>query len=478
MARPIIIAAAVLFVFKLLLLAAIGPVFTPDTMGYIQFADTMLASRHWLDNADIATQAVPITAFRSLGYPAIIAAAKLMTGAAWPYAVVGLQFVASTAVFFAVYSLGLNLGLTARWALAGALIYATSLQLTLDQCILTDSLNASALILAVTIFLRGGAGGAKVGFAQTAASGVLIAIAFLIREAMPFLALAMIPLFAIRCALIRGAPWLTRILLCAIVWLPLVGAIASYQLWNLHRTGERFVTTGAQLNALWSLVQAAKAQPDIFSGDTPLERHVRPALKQYELSEVGEINGALFKDGYRAPAIARMAMDKYIAAWREHPGAMLKLVRIATSERVLKLVVRPVTAVCELIEWAEKPRCFDYRDLYRKLFRHPFDLTLREIPVFVAITIQNALSIALSALYFAGIPIALVLAWRKRGRSPDRPLMLAAGFWILGVGWHLIYAVAVYTDRYMAPAIPFMILGGLLAMAQFAPRLTRESAAP
>jgi hypothetical protein len=108
------VAAALLLSLKLLLLLAIGPVFSPDTPSYADFADAMLASHHWLSDADLATQVLPVTTFRILGYPAVIAAAKLLAGRVWPYAVIGLQFTISTGVFFAVFRLGGNLGLAPK----------------------------------------------------------------------------------------------------------------------------------------------------------------------------------------------------------------------------------------------------------------------------------------------------------------------------------------------------------------------------
>jgi hypothetical protein len=80
------------------------------------------------------------------------------------------------------------------------------------------------------------------------------------------------------------------------------------------------------------------------------------------------------------------------------------------------------------------------------------------------------LSIALSALFFVGIPIILILAWRNGDIWPNRPLLLIAGFWAFGVGWHVILSLAIYYDHYMAPLIPFMIIGGLVAGRSFSSR--------
>jgi len=453
-------AAAVVFLFKLLLLAMIGPIHSADAPSYSNFADAMIASSRWLHDADLTSGVFPITTFRIIGYPAVIAAAKLLAGAAWPYAVVGLQFAVSTGVFIAIFCLGTTLGLPRNWAVAGALAYATSLQLSLDQCLMSDSLNASMFILAVVIFLHG----ETLRAWQIVSSGLLLAAAFLTREILPYMMIALLPLLAIRCAFATGAPRLvTRLAPCLLVCVPLAAAYQSYELWNWRRTGERFVTTTAQLNALLSVVYAAKSEPSLFSGNSALDRHAAPILKQYKYEEAVAINDALFRDGYVATQISQMALDKYETVWRQHPLAMLNLIRIGTSENLVKLAVRPIRSVCEIFEWSDRPLCYDYRDLYRKLFHHPTNMHFGEVLVLVATTCQNALSIVLSALFFAGIPILLLMAWRAGTIVSDRPLAIAAGFWMLVAGWHLISAEVIYNDRYMMPVIPFIIIGGLVA---------------
>ena len=264
---------------------------------------------------------------------------------------------------------------------------------------------------------------------------------------------------------------------CPLVCVPLVAVYQSYELWNWHRTGERFVTTTAQVNALLSVVYAAKSEPALFGGDSVLDRYAAPILKQYKYEEAVAINDALFGDGYVATQISHLALDKYATAWRQHPLAMLNLIRIGTGENLVKLAVRPVKSACEIFEWSDRPGCYDYRDLYRKLFHHPADMRLGEVLAFVAMTIQNALSTVLSALFFAGIPILLVMAWRARTLGADRPLAIATGFWMLVAGWHLISAEVIYNDRYMMPVIAFVILGGLVAANSFKNRHSKRSLA-
>jgi hypothetical protein len=463
MTKMLLMAAVLFLAIKILLLAMFGVIYANDTPVYADFADAILKSHHWLNDADLANSAIPATVFRTLGYPAVIAAAKMLAGSSWFYPVIGLQIAVSIGVSVTVFYFGMSLGLSPIWALVAALAFATSMQMSLDQSLMTDSLNASAIILAVIMFLIGGKNGEKVHWWQIVVSGLLLVVAFLMREILPYTIISMIPLFIIRCAAVKNASRFLRFVPCIAVCLPLFVVQQGYELWNWHRTGERFVTTTAQLNALLPLIYASKNGPDLFTGDTPLDRDALRLVKNHDFHESELINEALFKEGYQAPEIARMALDGYKRAWRTHPLAMLNLIRIATSEKLLKLALRPITSICDMFDWSEKPACFDYRTLYRKLFHNPSGMKINEVAVFIAITIQNTLSIILSALFYFAIPALLFLARRDGTLGADWLLLNLAGFWAFFVGWYLVHSVIIFNERYMMPAMPFMIIGGIAA---------------
>ncbi len=470
MPRLVVITLAMVLLFKGLLLVWIGPVYTGDLDGYSSYADAMLASSHWLNDANLNESATPILAYRPLGYPAVIAIAKLFAGQTWPYAVTGVQIVISLVAFLAIIAVGTEIGIGVRAAVAAALASAL-FQLPYDQAIMTDSLNASFIIIALAVFLRGTVERKIIRAWQIIATSCLLVAAFLFRDVLLFLMITLLPLMLVRCALTQGLPFAQRFAPCVLVCLPLVSAYAAYNFWNYHRTGSFFVTTIPQTNALTATMYAAKTQPEFFlgnspldfSGNSPLEVYARPILKEFDFIEALKVNEALFKGGYRAPEIAHMAMQKYLKAWRGHPVAMLNLIRITTSENVLKLIVRPIEAFCELVELARMTPCSDYRDLYRAVFTHPSTLSSSDVMMFLAVTAQNTVSIIVSAYYFFGIPLLLFLALRDGTTLADRPLLLVASFWALGVGWHIMYCEALYAARYMAPVLPFMALSALFA---------------
>jgi len=196
---------------------------------------------------------------------------------------------------------------------------------------------------------------------------------------------------------------------------------------------------------------------------------MRRHLRYYTFGEVLAVNAALSEEGYRDIDIARMATARYLAAWQARPSAMLSLLG-AISENQAKLAVRAVTATCEIIEWGDsQPQCHDYRDVYRKLFNAPSALTAGEIALFIAITVQNALSIAVFAAFLIGVPIFVIVAWRRNERDVDpTPAFLLAAFWVLYCGWDLAYVLVHFENRYMAPVVPLSAFGGLFVMREVA----------
>jgi len=301
-------------IFKVSLVAIYGPIFVPDTSGYIAVANEMLKSNAWLNDAQLSAGPFPPLAIRMIGYPAALAAAMQIGGPLWPYLIVALQFAMTMAVLWAIYALGIRLRLPWGLALFAVVAFATSDQLVTDQCILTDSLNADFIILAVCILAYGAPSDRPLSLWTATAAGALLVPAFLLREAMPFLAMTMLPLVVVRCfrdwsgrAAIRAA------LACALMLLPLLGTAEIYKGWNRHRTGERFVTTSAQLTLMLAQLVAAKHDHQVFDGDTPLDRAARETVRHYDFGDITPINRELIERGYRPTEIARMSQAHYFA---------------------------------------------------------------------------------------------------------------------------------------------------------------------
>jgi len=456
------IAFGAILALKLALLAAYGPIYTPDSGGYVAYAQAMRASTAWLHDAGLAQSAVPVLALRMAGYPAVIAGAMALVGAAWPVAVVLVQFALSMTAGHALYRLAAELGLSARTALAAAVVYMLSLPLTYDQCILTDSLYASLIVLATAALTHGVLAKRTFSWRQGAVAGALFVLAFLLRDSTLVLLLAFVPLIALRAWLNGAARWRQSAVAVLLLVLPLLASAELYKRWNEYRSGERFVTTVAQLTVVHGLAKTAASNPQLLSGDTPLDRVGARLFRGDPFGESVKVSNELFAQGYAATDIARMAFGVYFRSWRAHPAAMLHLLKRNTSERVAKLTIRPIAAICETSELAAgERRCYDYRTLYRAIPSGFAGLPRSAVAFFALQTLELTLAICLFALFFLGVPAMLAQATLASGGRPDRAILTFGAFWAVYVLWHLAHAIVHMEDRYMMPVLPLSILAGL-----------------
>src|ERR1700686_4619834 len=103
MPKPVLVAFAIIIAVKLGVLLAFGPALQNDTLGYSNYADAILtgAFRH----VDLATDPMPVTLTRMIGYPAVIAAANILAGRDWAWTVVLFPFAVSLWATAMVYRL-------------------------------------------------------------------------------------------------------------------------------------------------------------------------------------------------------------------------------------------------------------------------------------------------------------------------------------------------------------------------------------
>ncbi len=66
---------------KLAALFLFGPTMMTDSGGYIEYADQILSGDFL--HVDLGTAVIPMTLARPIGYPAVIALAKIVAGARW-----------------------------------------------------------------------------------------------------------------------------------------------------------------------------------------------------------------------------------------------------------------------------------------------------------------------------------------------------------------------------------------------------------
>jgi hypothetical protein len=455
---------AAIAVIKLALFVGLGPVSTPaDTEYYVGYARLILASSDWLHDAGLTSAAVPPLAFHAAGYPIVLAAAMRLGGASWPDLVIALQFMLSFVAAWALYVATMQLGLSRGLALAGVAIYMLSFPLLFDQSLLSDSLHASLFVIAVCLLVGDIQSRHALRFTTAALAGLLLALAFLIREALQILVIALMPLLAVAAWSAGRTAWRRSVLACALVLLPLVVTVQAYEAWNVYRTGVRFVSTTAQFNMPLALEEVASSTPEIIAGDSAFDRAARDTFRYRDVfDDMLRFNDTMFRDGYLATDISRLGYEHYFAAWRRHPLAMLGLLRSHISEGAAKLTVRPIASICQTIELAARgpDPCYDYRDLTHDL-RLQFSALPWTAPVTFAFeTLERALAIALFSGFLLGAPVLLARRLAAAG-DLDVPTAIVASFWLLYVIWFVGYGVVHLEDRFMTPVLPAAIVGGL-----------------
>ena len=446
-----------LLALKLSALIWLGPTMMPDSAGYIAYADAILSGS--FKHVDLVHETVPMVLARPIGYPAIIAAAKLVAGAGWSWAVVLLQLAASIGATVMVYRLARLFGLGLWAGLGVAAAQATSMQFVVDQAVISDSLCASAMTVAAcmasAIILRR----APPPLRRFLGIGALIAAAFLLRDVIWFLAIGFVPMAA-AAAMTQPSGW-RKCAALALVFLPLVLAHRGYVEWNRSRVGVGIVTTVSQWTLLDALGNASQFDPAIFSGAAPIGAVGRRVFKSFEigaqLDAAFEANDILHREyGWSAVRIADEATIAYLQAWQHHPLAMVRHVLVPLTESQLHQAVRPTETVRDLLLW----RTGDDHDFARE--RAVRDGSWWMIPAVIAHRLAETLSVAIFAAFVLITPLRL---WRQ---GPIAETCAAAGLWFSYLVLAGLYAAVHLEPRYLIPVVAGSIVVGAANIAWLA----------
>lgn len=462
-----VILAAVFLRFAIL--ATFGPRPSNDSIyGYVPFAHVIRESTRWMSDAGLADAAVPLTTFRMIGYPALIAFSESIAGDRWPWLVVFTQIAASMAAIISVMLLAQALEPVRQWvAIAAGLSTAFGQTLITDTAIQTDSLSAAALICFASLSARGALLRREIGPLEAICLGLLPAASFLLRENTDLTVLTILP-FAMAW-IVRGAPSLwRRLCLALLVVMPLIAANSAQVLWNTYRTGSSFVTTGAQTILLDTLLRAAWAGVPVFDGGGPIDRTGEQVLIAKEhpngffaLDELWAVNQRLFDSGSNAVQISRQMTAAYAHAWMRHPFGMLRVAIGNLSGELFFLLGNSVRVnMGALLSWPPGQGGLDAAGLVAGLLLCGISLLLSGISL--AITVSFLFS-PLAAIWHA-------LVARQPFSEADwfRLSVLIASLAFL---W--LHAMAHIEDRYLAPVEPLAIVSGLTGLAQAWGRLRR-----
>ena len=462
---PVLVGFTVLIALKLGVLFAFGPALQPDTLGYSTYADAILtgAFRH----VDLATDPMPVTLTRMIGYPAIIAAAKILAGRGWTWCVTLFQFAVSLWATAMVYRLARAFQLSIWISLAVVATQATSMQFVVDQAVLTDSLTGSTVTIATCILGLIVLRRAKPSLPVYLGAGALIAIAFLMRDVIAFLSVGLVPL-AVAASLVQQSR-LRQVAACAFVFLPLIATHVACTEWNRARVGSAVAASISQAALFGALVEAAHFDHSIFAGSTPIDEVGRPLLAAMEAGQHGyeaEAMVALHRDyGWDAIRINHEVTLAFLRAWRDNPRAMIFHIFHHISETQLHQAVRPIETVRDVLLW----NTGSSHDFGAERAVKAGNWWM--IPAVLANWLSETASVLVFLAFFVVTPIRLV----SEGWTDETSVSIGIWFFYLTVGG--LYATVHLEPRYLTPVVAGSIVVGVVNIVRVIEFYRRRSRA-
>jgi hypothetical protein len=448
--KPVLVGFALIVAVKLGVLLAFGPASQNDTTDYVGYADAILSGQ--FRHVDLATDSMPITLRRPIGYPAVIAAAKIVAGPYWRWAVVLFQYAVSLWASAMVYRLARAFHLGVWLSLGVVAAQATAMQFVVDQAVLSDSLTGSTITIATCILGLITLRREPASLLEYLGAGALIAAAFLIRDVIAYVAIGLVPLAA--AAALAERSRLRQLAAGALVFLPLIATDLAYAEWNRARVGAPVVTSTSQAVLFDALTEAALYDPTIYSGSSPIDEVGRRILKKMQVERLGyegEATDDLHREyGWDAVRMSHEVTLAYLRGWRDHPAAMIHHVFYHISETQLHQAVRPIETVRDVLLW----NTGSSRDFGAE--RAVKNGNWWMIPAVIA----NWLCMTASVLVFCAFLVVTPIRLVREGWTAETSVSIGIWCFYLVVGG--LYAAVHLEPRYLTPVVAGSIVVGVV----------------
>ena len=432
----LLLVSALAAVPALAALAVFGIIMSPDSPGYVAYAQQITAGQVPSGAALLGESQSPVSLFRTPGYPAVLAALMLLSPGEWRLAAVLLQMVAQAALAASVYACALRLGMGRRLAFAAALLPSIGFAAVVQVVILTDALYAALATGAVVLALQ----------RRMLWAGLALAAAATLREATPVLAFFYLPL-----ALTLPARHLRA---AAALLLPPLAVAGGLMAWNAARIGQPVLTTSRQTVMVQAVLPLLKRGLPVYDGSSDFDRIARETVGAGEYGMIDTLHLRLFKEaGMTAPEMAGAATARYWSAWRRFPAAMLTATFNNLRREFFAMPFQPVDTVGALMVYAGWPRpVFDRLNLLWVALRGG------SVNAGLWILLDVTTRLVGGALGLLAVAAPLLLRWRRD----------VVAVWIVCAGFFAVYLPVHIETRYLVPVVPLACLLAALAW----PRLT------
>lgn len=461
----ILVVLGAILLLRTIMLVQLGPIFTPDSYGYSQIADYLLGNTEWLryERLGWGEWGEPQTIFRILGYPMILALAKLASPDGWAWLVILFQSAISFITTFFVYRLAIALSKNHAAALFVVFSHSTGHALLFDQCVLSDSLNASFLIVLVCQAGIAIVDKRKPSYAEAICLGVLVAVAFFMREAGSVFQFLYWPLVIYWGLLTMGSK-LRAVLLLICFASPMAISTEGYKAWNQYRTGERFITAGNSTAIFFPAVYLYTKGVPVFDND-PLLKDMGPLIN--DPSNVTVIRGSIFphlleNHAFNFLDISRYAESTYKRLWIDFPKDMTLQTLSMIKESQAFQAIMPLESMDRGKRWVTSKSSFPAKgELWTNLregrrFDHAVLVAVRSL--------MRMISVAITATFIVGVPWLMIMEIRAVGwdvRAHDSKVLFMTLIWIIYFGYTMVYASIHLEMRYLLPVVPLSLVAGV-----------------
>jgi hypothetical protein len=434
----------------------LGPVMAPDAGSFMAAARELAApGGGFLGPGRLHESALPWSFYRAPGYPLLILLHQALWGEGWAWGLVGLQLALAGAATLAFHRALLALTAHRGLALFGSLAQATSFAMVVHPAILSDSLYASLLCLALALLLQGGVAGG-VGARSALAAGLLLGLATLLREVGAYLNLLWLPL-----ALVALRPRLrNRAVGMLLFAAPMLAAPLALLAWNAARTGSPFLTTVGQVVYFQALLPLAARGVAVFATDPALAQAAGLAFPPFTNVEVVALNQHLFQHhALEAPALARLAGATWRHAWAAHPLRMAGAALARIKAHYVFTPFIPLENFALVPLWTEgTPRLLARFDRFLRAAMAGDDAAT--VALALLAVMSRAAALVLSGAFLA-TPVVAARAWRL---APGAKLALAC--WPILPTTLGLHALVHLEIRYFVPAMPALLAAACFTLAQ------------
>lgn len=453
--KSFVLIFSLILLIKACLLVALGPAILPDSGSYVFVATSILNDPSLWWHVDWKQIYNPETLFRPYGYPLLIAGAKSISAAGFPWIMIVAQSIASVAVLLYVARVSQRFLENERLCLVVIALSALSGFLLFDLCILTDSFYSSLFIFVFIAIAAQIANCTQPGFAFSFLLGLLWAVSITLRDVglmhsfLPLLGLVVM-------GLSRRLGWGRTLAHAVLFLLPVAALYFGVIHWNLYRTGHAFFSLTGGVNWLWpSINMLDRGLADPFTCSDLVCRTARTIVVEKGMDGVFGIANAIEARTPLDPiAFAHLTLAHFVSTVSAHPLAYLaSVLGNIQFGRLADLVFNPVYNLNELARLHSEfgTRIIPgTRELWLALRHGSFGVAL---PL-LGVCLLAALSFCCLVVAVVGPPLLVVKRWR---RGDARAI---AAFYLWGVVVVFIgsYALIHMEMRHALPCVPLVLM--------------------